>query len=150
VGAAKSKLIRPRAADIVDRKSAVFCVVARGSGEPGGSRGRARGFPQTCPRRGERIYAAADAEGRIVAGRKSSVGRASIRTAAETQLPWTLYVSSPVAFDDTGLSASRRFLLAGISVMVVFLLLGGYFIARAIRREAEIAQMQSSFVSAVS
>src|SRR5262249_31968605 len=44
----------------------------------------------------------------------------------------------------------QRFLLLGLTVMVLFLLLGTYFIARAIRREAEVLRMQSDFVSAVS
>jgi signal transduction histidine kinase len=48
------------------------------------------------------------------------------------------------------MTASQRFLLLGILVMVLFLIFGTYFIARAIRREAETLRMQSAFVSAVS
>jgi len=51
---------------------------------------------------------------------------------------------------ESGLIAQRRFLLLGLSVMVLFLLLGTYFIGRAIRREAEVQRMQSNFVSTVS
>jgi signal transduction histidine kinase len=85
------------------------------------------------------VIAATDSEGRLVAGRKESVvsgiGRAVVRTAAESQLPWTL---------------RRRFLVLATSIMVLFLIAGTYFVGRAIRREAEVSRMQSEFVSAVS
>ena len=48
------------------------------------------------------------------------------------------------------MTAPQSFLLLGILVMVLFLIFGTYFIARAIRREAETLRMQSAFVSAVS
>ena len=50
----------------------------------------------------------------------------------------------------TGLPESQRFLLLGMGVMVLFLIAGTYFIARAVRREMEVSRMQSDFVSAVS
>jgi len=94
-------------------------------------------------------YAFVDTEGRTLAGTKSGASRSVIRTSSESELPWTLYVSTsePV---ESGLIAQRRFLLLGLSVMVLFLLLGAYFIGRAIRREAEVQRMQSNFVSTVS
>jgi signal transduction histidine kinase len=111
--------------------------------------------------------AAADADGHIVYGQRSSPGnssaRAVVRAAGETQLPWTLYLSSPPVgsaqpargvvrdfIQNPNLAAGQRFLLFGTSAMVAFMLLGAYFIARAMRREAETARMQSDFVSAVS
>jgi signal transduction histidine kinase len=99
---------------------------------------------------GQAFCAAVDNEGRIVAGRKDASGRAAVRTAAENQLPWTLYVTGLYGMEPAGVSASRRFLMLGTAVMVVFLIAGTYFIARAIRREMEVARMQSEFVSAVS
>jgi signal transduction histidine kinase len=48
------------------------------------------------------------------------------------------------------LPESQRFLLLGMGVMVLFLIAGTYFIARAVRREMEVSRMQSDFVSAVS
>jgi signal transduction histidine kinase len=48
------------------------------------------------------------------------------------------------------MQARQRFLMLATSIMVSFLLVGTYFIARAIRREAEVSHMQSEFVSAVS
>jgi two-component system phosphate regulon sensor histidine kinase PhoR len=91
-----------------------------------------------------------DAEGRVVAGNRTGSGRAAVRTAAETQLPWTLYVSAADRPNATGLNAQQRYLLFGTSVMVLFLILGTYFIAGAIRRESETSRMQADFVSAVS
>lgn len=94
--------------------------------------------------------AAMDAEGRVLAGEKAATSHAAIRTAVETQLPWTLYVTaapSPVHNDRL---APERFLILGICVMVLFLIAGTYFIARAIRRENEVSRMQADFVAAVS
>jgi nitrogen-specific signal transduction histidine kinase len=100
------------------------------------------------------VIAATDSEGRVVAGRKGSVssglGRAVVRTAAESQLPWTIYVAAGAGSSDPGTEARRRFLMLATTIMVLFLIVGTYFVARAIRREAEVARMQSEFVSAVS
>ena len=100
------------------------------------------------------VVAAADNEGRVVAGRKqaagSGLGRAVVRTAAESQLPWTIYVAAGAGASDPGAEARRRFLMLATTIMVLFLLAGTYFVARAIRREAEVSRMQSEFVSAVS
>jgi signal transduction histidine kinase len=97
------------------------------------------------------LYSAADADGRIVFGSPEHAGRSSVvRAAAETGLPWTLYVNSPAASERAGLAAGQKYLLFGMSGIVLFMLLGGYFIARVIRREAETVRMQADFVSAVS
>ena len=101
---------------------------------------------------GEQVSCAAvDSEGRVVLGRRDRTDRAAIRPAAESQLPWTLYVSGGAPNPPgTGLPESQRYLLLGMGVMVLFLVAGTYFIARAIRREMEVSRMQSDFVSAVS
>jgi signal transduction histidine kinase len=95
-------------------------------------------------------YAFVDAEGRTVAGQKNGSARSVVRTAAETALPWTLFVSETKPDVEQGLDALQRFLLLVLAVMMLFLVLGTYFIARAIRREAEVQRMQSHFVSSVS
>jgi signal transduction histidine kinase len=90
-----------------------------------------------------------DGEGRVVAGRKASQGRAVVRLTARTQLPWTLSATQ----DQAGLGAPagrERLLLVGLAVMIGWIGLGSYFMARAIRREAAVARLQSDFVSAVS
>jgi signal transduction histidine kinase len=94
------------------------------------------------------FFAVADGEGHVLAGRKPARGHAAVRTAVEAKLPWTLYVTGNPS--QSGLLARQRFLLMGISVMMLFLILGTYFIARAIRREIEVSRMQSDFVAAVS
>jgi signal transduction histidine kinase len=96
------------------------------------------------------LWAVADSDGRILAGRKDGPGRAAIRTAAETQLPWNLYVTRLPSDSDPGLPSQRRFVLLSGTIMILFLVACTYFIARAIRREAEVARLQASFVSAVS
>ena len=95
-------------------------------------------------------WAAADSEGRVVAGRAPSGRHAAVRPAAEGQLPWTLYVERHATAGDAGVAARQRFLVAGMAIMVLFLISGTYFIGRAIRREMEVSRMQSDFVSAVS
>ncbi|MGA1995909.1 MAG: HAMP domain-containing sensor histidine kinase [Bryobacteraceae bacterium] len=95
-------------------------------------------------------WAAADSEGRVVAGRAPSGRHPAVRPAAEGQLPWTLYVGGTPTAGDAGVAARQRFLVAGMGIMVLFLISGTYFIGRAIRREMEVSRMQSDFVSAVS
>jgi signal transduction histidine kinase len=94
--------------------------------------------------------AAVDGEGRVLAGEKAATGHAAIRTAMETQLPWTLYVTATPSPGRHERPAPERFLILGICVMVLFLIAGTYFIARAIRRENEVSRMQADFVAAVS
>jgi signal transduction histidine kinase len=91
-----------------------------------------------------------DGEGRAVLGRRSEISRATVRTPAETQLPWTLYIATAQGAAETGVIARERFLLLVTVLMALILIAGAYFIARAIRSEAEVARMQSDFVSAVS
>ena len=99
---------------------------------------------------GQAVLAAVDNDGRTVAGRKDGSGRAAVRAAAENQLPWTLYVTGIQGLKEAGVLARQRYLMLGTLVMVLFLIAGTYFIARAIRREMEVSRMQSEFVSAVS
>ena len=107
-------------------------------------------FLEQIPNRDGARCALVDANGHLVAGHRTGSGRAAVRTAAESQLPWTLFVSAADPLAATGLIAPQRFLLFGISVVALFLIFGTYFIARAIRRETEALRMQSDFVSAVS
>jgi signal transduction histidine kinase len=99
----------------------------------------------------DRVFCAAvDSEGRLVAGSRDRSGRAAVRTAAETKLPWTLYVTATLAPPLSSMPPNQRYLLIGMGVMAIFLVAGTYFTARAIRREMEVSRMQSDFVSAVS
>src|SRR5581483_740563 len=91
-----------------------------------------------------------DTEGRVVAGGARGATHAAVRTPAETRLPWTLYLNSAAASGETGMLARQRFLILVTATMVLFLIAGAYFIARAIRGDLALARMQSDFVSAVS
>jgi signal transduction histidine kinase len=93
---------------------------------------------------------ALDGDGRTLAGRKVGQGRAALRSAAEFHIPWTLAVTARPGSAAGGMAGRQRFLLTALAVMVLFLLSGTYFIARAIRREADVNRLQSDFVSAVS
>jgi signal transduction histidine kinase len=106
--------------------------------------------PPQLPPAGRMFCEAVDSEGHVVAGSRDRSGRAVIRTAADSQLPWTLYVTAPQPPPLSGVPANERFLLFGMGVMSLFLVAGTYFTARAIRGEIEISRMQSDFVSAVS
>jgi len=96
------------------------------------------------------VLAAVDGEGRVVAGRRNRTAQRVVRTQAETQLPWTLEMTSAQSLDAAGLVVRQRFLLLAMAIMVMFLIAGAYFIARAIRGDLAVARMQSDFVSAVS
>ncbi len=86
----------------------------------------------------------------MLAGGRQPGSPVALRIAADSELPWTLQVTAAPHAAESGLLAGQRFLFLATTVMVLFLLAGGYFIARAIRREMEVARMQSEFVSAVS
>ena len=91
-----------------------------------------------------------DGGGRLIAGARPGAGPAAARIAGEGQAPWTVYVSAAESAEAAAVTNARRFLVIGVSVMALFLILGAYVIARAIRREADLARLQSDFVSAVS
>jgi signal transduction histidine kinase len=100
---------------------------------------------------GENVTCAlADVDGRILLGRRGDIAHATVRTAAETRLPWTLYIRSASGAAERGMIARQRFLMLITSLTVLFLLSGAYFIARAIRTEAQVFRMQADFVAAVS
>jgi len=103
-------------------------------------------------RQGVRL-ALSDAEGHRVLGQFSATPppRQAVRSSAETQLPWTLHVtSSDPQAEFTQQANRRRLLLLGFTLVAAFVSVGIYLIARAVTRELEVARLQSDFVSAVS
>jgi signal transduction histidine kinase len=76
---------------------------------------------------------------------------AATRRAEDTRLPWTIQVAGahPDA-DSAQITTRRRLLSAGLALMALLTLLGGYFTLRAARREFAVSRLQSDFVSAVS
>ena len=92
------------------------------------------------------------AAGQLVVGPGPRVGAAEVRVAAsETGLPWTLVVSQAGASPAEAEFAGRRQLLS-VGLAAILLLLSGasYFAWRVMRRELEVAQLQTDFVSTVS
>jgi signal transduction histidine kinase len=59
-------------------------------------------------------------------------------------------ISTRAPFGSPELSGRTRLLLAGIAMMALLILAGGYFIQRAVLREVTVARLQSDFVAAVS
>jgi signal transduction histidine kinase len=98
----------------------------------------------------EVVWAIVDGEGRVLAGRRDPVDRAAVRTGAEGRLPWNLYVTGVLSTSDASLLARKRFVLSAVTILVLCVLAGSHFIARAIRKEMEVAKLQANFVSAVS
>jgi len=96
--------------------------------------------------------ALSDAEGHPVLAQFSATSaQQATRSSAEMRLPWTLRVVSGDPQAELSQERNRRslLLLAFISLFA-FVLVGSYFIARAVTRELEVARLQSDFVSAVS
>lgn len=93
-----------------------------------------------------------DPEGHPVLAQFSGTSdRQATRSSAETQLPWTLrVVSEDPQAELTQEGNRRRLLLLAFTFLFAFMLVGSYFIARAVTRELEVARLQSDFVSAVS
>jgi signal transduction histidine kinase len=101
--------------------------------------------------KGEDVYCVAlDGDGRQLAGRPDGQGRAVLRSAAEFHIPFTLSVTARPGSADVAMLARQRALKTTIVLMMLFLLSGTLFIARAIRRERYVSRLQSDFVSAVS
>jgi hypothetical protein len=93
--------------------------------------------------------AVSDAQGSCVLGRFPGPGvQQALRTAVDTQLPWTLHVaSSDPQGDRDALAGRRRLLLSGLAIMGALVLAGIYLSARAFSREMAVARLQSDFVA---
>jgi len=88
----------------------------------------------------------ADPEGQVVAGQRSVSGAGPARVVGDPESPWNLRVAITATRRDTG----ETILLTMMAAMLVFLWGAMYVMARAIRREAAVARLQSDFVAAVS
>jgi signal transduction histidine kinase len=93
-----------------------------------------------------------DAEGHpVLAQFSATLVQQATRGSAETQLPWTLRVASQDPQAEMAQERNRRsLLLLAFALLFTFVLVGSYFIARAVTRELEVARLQSDFVAAVS
>src|SRR6201999_3846201 len=93
---------------------------------------------------------AIDPEGRTVAGHKDSGGRAVVRTAAETQLPWTLRFTANNGNAGARRVARQRFVVLVAVGLVLFHGARTYKTQRDVHHYLEVSRMQSDFVSEVS
>lgn len=92
-----------------------------------------------------------DPSGRLSWGNPVADADRVTRTFRETNLPWTIHV----ALADPGatqaiLISRRNVFAAGFGVMLLAITAAGYFVFRAVRRELDVARLQSDFVAAVS
>ena len=92
----------------------------------------------------------ADAAGRRLAGNASVPPRTVARVIGDSQNPWMLRIWQDNAAGVGGNRMPPKLLPAMLAVVILFLWGTVYFMARAIRREARVARLQSDFVAAVS
>jgi len=92
-----------------------------------------------------------DAEGHRVLGNDEAAPTQIVRSLTDAQIPWTLRTrSADPGADLAHITTRRHLLLAGLGLAGLLIFTGGYFITRALRRELEVARLQSDFVAAVS
>ena len=92
----------------------------------------------------------ADAGGEPLVGDSAAPLQSAARLLGNAEYPWTVYTWSTGSRPLGNTGSSRPILLAMMAAMLAFVWGASYFIARAIRREAEVARLQSDFVAAVS
>ena len=92
----------------------------------------------------------ADAGGEAIVGDAAAPGLSAARILGNSEYPWTVHTWSTAAQPSGDAASNRTVLLAMMAAMLVFVWGASYFIARAIRRESEVARLQSDFVAAVS
>jgi signal transduction histidine kinase len=90
-----------------------------------------------------------DPEGHVIGGAAARPPGSVARVIGNMEYPWTLHTwtHSP---NEPGARNSRWITLAMIGATLAFVLAALYFTARALRREAHVARLQSDFVAAVS
>ena len=92
-----------------------------------------------------------DSDGYTMTAQPPADGKPQVvRPASDTGLPWTLRVIGAGSADAAQSTARRRILITVLAVMALAVLVCGYFTARAVIREMNVARLQSDFVSAVS
>jgi len=92
----------------------------------------------------------ADAGGEAIVGDSAAPLQSAARLLGNAEYPWTVHTWSTGSRPLGNTGSSRAILLAMMAAMLAFVWGASYFIARAIRREAEVARLQSDFVAAVS
>ncbi|MBI3490414.1 MAG: hypothetical protein HY047_01235 [Acidobacteria bacterium] len=91
----------------------------------------------------------ADPEGQAIGGDVAASVRSVARIIGNSEYPWTLHVWA-ASQPRVSARSSQTILLTMMAAMLLFVWGAAYFMARAIRREAAVARLQSDFVAAVS
>ena len=93
-------------------------------------------------------YQLTDAAGQRIAGGAAVPAESVARVIGDAQNPWLLRIwsSQPMPATATG----SRLLSVMLTVVILFVWVTVYLMARAIRREAKVSRLQSDFVAAVS
>jgi signal transduction histidine kinase len=92
-----------------------------------------------------------DPEGPLAPAAQLAESRPVIaRTPTDTRLPWTIHVSRTTGNTEPAGVTRRHWVIAGLAVMLSFLVAGAVVIGLAVKREMDLARLQSDFVSAVS
>jgi signal transduction histidine kinase len=92
-----------------------------------------------------------DPSGRLSWGSPVADADRVTRTSRETNLPWTIHAALADPGATQAISISRRNVFAaGFTVMLLAVTAAGYVVFRAVRRELDVARLQSDFVAAVS
>ena len=94
-------------------------------------------------------YQVTDAAGQRIAGAVSVPSQPVARIIGDPQNPWMLSIWSSSSVSAAS-GASSRLLSVMLAVVILFLWVTVYFMARAISREAKVSRLQSDFVAAVS
>jgi two-component system, OmpR family, phosphate regulon sensor histidine kinase PhoR len=100
------------------------------------------------PKKADLTWRLADPDGRWIAGERGSLDAETSPVLIGAGYPWTLHIARGGTQDQTG--DGRMTLVTMMAAMLLFLWGATYFMARAIRREAAVARLQSDFVAAVS
>jgi signal transduction histidine kinase len=93
-----------------------------------------------------------DANGGVLIGSNEAArSKHTVRSLAGAHVPWTLRAEDADPGRDLAALAVRRYLfLAGLAMAGLLVLTGGWFVARSLSRELEVARLKSDFVAAVS
>ena len=92
----------------------------------------------------------ADAGGDIIVGDSAAPMQSAARILGNAEYPWTVHTWNIDSHPLGDTRSNRTILFLMMAAMLVFVWGASYFIARAIRREAQVARLQSDFVAAVS
>jgi signal transduction histidine kinase len=91
-----------------------------------------------------------DPEGPLAPAAQLAESRPVIaRTPTDTRLPWTIHVSRTTGNTEPAGVTRRHWVIAGLAVMLSFLVAGADVIGLPVKREMDLARLQSDFVSAV-